>query len=133
MASKIEYVGDPTRQRQPRQKDDGYLAFVRKLSCPICAARPVDPAHIRVGNRLLGKRSVGVAEKSGDSWAVPLCRTHHDEQHAVGDELRFWASHNIANPFQFALALHAAYDADDLERANSIVAEHRHLAMAITF
>lgn len=129
MASRIEYVGDQseTRQRQPRRKDGAYLLFLKLLSCPICGKKPVDPAHLRAGNRLLGKRAVGVGEKPDDAWANPLCRKHHDEQHAT-NELEFWRSHAI-NPFQFALALHAAYEADDLERAESIVVEHRMLAI----
>lgn len=134
MSYRIEYVGDPTRQRQPRREDLAKLQFIRLLSCAICARRPVEAAHLRIHNRLLGKRQSGTAEKPDDIWTLPLCggpEGHHAEQHRIGDELRFWASHNIANPFQFALALHAAYDADDLERANSIVAEHRHLCLGL--
>lgn len=131
MASRIEYIGSPeVRQRQPRREDLAKLVFIRLLSCPICAGRPVDPMHLRAGNRLLGKRAVGVGEKPDDVWTIPGCRTHHDEQHGM-NELEFWRSHNI-EPFAFALALHVAYEADDLERALSIVAEHRHRAMGIT-
>lgn len=132
MASRIVYTGDqePTRQRQPRRKDEGYLDFVRKLSCPICGAKPVDPAHLRTANRLLGKRPVGVGEKNDDQYVLPLCRSHHDVQHGM-NELEFWRSHNISNPFQFALALFACYVSKDMERAETVVAEHRLLAMGI--
>lgn len=129
MSHRIEYVGDQgrVRQKQPRQKDKPHLAFVRSLSCVVCGKKPVDPMHLRAGNRLLGKRAVGVGEKPDDRWVISGCRAHHDEQHGM-NELEFWASHHI-NPFQLALALYAASVANDLELAESIVAEHRILAM----
>lgn len=133
MASRIEYIGDQgdTRQRQPRRKDGAKLIFIRLLSCPICGKKPVEAAHLRVACRLYGKRPVGTAEKPDDVWTSPLCPDHHREQHGLGDERVFWLDHNIANPFALCLALHAAYEADDLERAEQVVAEHRNLAMGI--
>lgn len=33
--------------------------------------------------------------KNGDQYTVPLCRKHHDELHAFGDEALFFALHGI--------------------------------------
>lgn len=133
MASRIVYTGDqePTRQRQPRRKDEGYLAFVRERSCVISGRRPVEAAHLRTAYRLLVKREAGTAAKPSDLWCLPLAQDLHREQHKVGDELAFWRSHNIDNPFQLCLAIYAAYNLDDDEWAEQIIAEHRLLAMGI--
>lgn len=133
MASRIEYIGDQgdTRQRQPRREDGAKLIFVRLLSCVICGRKPVEAAHLRVASRLYGKRGVGNSERPDDVWVAPLCAGHHrgnGGQHTM-NELEFWRSHNIANPFALCLAIHAAYEADDLARAEQVVAEHRILAM----
>ena len=95
-------------QRQPRIEDPAYLAYVRQLPCTICQ-RPgrSDPAHIRSAARQYGKRQTGLGEKPDDKWVLPLCRQHHDEQHRRGDELAWWASYGIADPFALAIALYA--------------------------
>jgi hypothetical protein len=33
--------------------------------------------------------------KNGDDFTIPLCRKHHDELHAFGDEALFLALHGI--------------------------------------
>lgn len=132
MASRISYepiVGLVPRQRRPRIEDGQHLAFIRQLSCVICGATPCDPAHLRAGNLLIGKRAVGVAEKPDDVFCAPLCRHHHDEQHSMR-EIVFWRSYGIANPWQLALALFAASVAKDIERAELILAQHRMSAAA---
>jgi hypothetical protein len=95
------------RQRQPREKNERHLAFVRTLPCCLCGAINVDAAHIRVGSINHEKRSTGMGEKPSDRWVVPLCRPCHTEQHAAGDELRFWASKGI-DPFMMAMTLRAS-------------------------
>jgi hypothetical protein len=96
-----------TKQKRPRIEDKAHLAFIRTLRCCICGAPNPDPAHIRTASPVHGKRETGGAEKASDKWTVPLCRTHHDEQHAAGTELSWWASKGI-DPFGLALALHSA-------------------------
>lgn len=49
------------------------VAFVQALPCIVCWKRPSEVAHIR---------SRGAGGKAADT--VPLCKTHHAEQHAVG-------------------------------------------------
>lgn len=125
MGSRIAYTGGATpRGREPRAKSLSHLAFIRSLPCVLCGILPVDPAHLRAGNPLYGKRPVGAGEKPDDIWTTPLCRKHHDEQHA-GSEVYFWLHYGIDNPWALALALSAASIAGDLERAERIVAEHR--------
>lgn len=105
-----------TKQRRPRERDEGHLAFIRLLRCCLCGAPGPDPAHIRSASNLHGKREVGGGEKPADKWTVPLCRTHHDEQHAAGDELKWWASKQI-DPFGLALSLYAASGDDEIAEA----------------
>lgn len=94
-------------QRQPRIEDPAYLAYVRTLPCLVCARPgPNDPAHLRSAARQYGKRQTGMAEKPDDKWTLPLCRTHHDDQHR-NNELQWWARHGVADPFAVALTLYA--------------------------
>lgn len=110
------------KQRSPRERNEGHLKFIRRLPCIISGVYGVDPAHIRSANPLFGKRETGAGEKPADKWVVPLSRRFHDEQHAAGNELLWWASKGI-DPFGLALAL---YDASgDEELAESIIASHR--------
>lgn len=129
MASRIEYIPheEPVRQRRPRQTDERHLRFIRKLPCAVSGMRPVDPAHLRAGCLLVGKRPVGVGEKPSDRWTIPLHRSEHDVQHRM-NELAFWRYRGIDNPFQLALALFAASVAEDFELAENILAQHRMLA-----
>lgn len=94
-------------QRQPRVEDEAWLAEVRKMPCLVCGYPRSDPAHLRSAARQYGKRQCGMAEKPDDKWVLPLCRTHHDEQHRR-NELQWWASKGIADPFAIAMALYAA-------------------------
>jgi hypothetical protein len=90
-------------QREPRQHDDDYLAYIRTLPCCICGDDvSVEAAHLRVGSIGDGKRDTGMMEKSSDKWALPLCGRHHKQQHTM-NEREFWASYGI-DPF--ALAMH---------------------------
>jgi hypothetical protein len=94
------------RQRQPRVEDPAHLAYVRTLPCTICGRGPSDPAHIRTGSREYGKRQCGMGEKPDDCWVLPLCRHHHDEQHAA-NEIEWWSSYGI-DPLPLAVELYAS-------------------------
>jgi hypothetical protein len=85
------------RQRQPRVLNPRYLAWLRRQPCACGCGSPApsDAAHIRTGSVLHGKRSVGMAEKPDDRWALPLKRSHHRAQHDYGNELGWWHAHNI--------------------------------------
>jgi hypothetical protein len=88
--------------RQPRQRDDDYLAYIRQQRCCICGNNTtVEAAHLRVLSIGDGKRQTGMGEKSSDKWALPLCNRHHREQHEMS-EREFWASYGI-DPFALAM------------------------------
>jgi hypothetical protein len=90
------------RQRQPRERDNKHLDYIRSLPCCICGG-PAEPAHIRTPSLEHGKEHTGMAEKPSDKWVVPLCRPHHEEQHSM-NEMDFWRCHQI-NPFILAMTL----------------------------
>lgn len=81
-------------QRQPRERDNGHLAFIRRLPCVATYVRTgarvygCDAAHVRFGDPSRGKRHTGMAEKPDDRWTVSLTRAAHEEQH--GQNERSW-------------------------------------------
>jgi hypothetical protein len=94
------------RQRQPRERNEAHLRFVRSLPCavPSCRRAPrSQAAHIRAGSLAHGKRHTGKGEKPSDRWTLPLCAACHAKQHS-GNELAFWRSYRI-EPFELATAL----------------------------
>lgn len=93
------------RQRQPRERDDKHLRFIRSLPCCICGRYDVEAAHIRTASLAHGKNHTGMGEKPSDKWTVPLCVGHHREQHTM-NEMTFWKLHGI-DPFMLALTLRA--------------------------
>lgn len=104
------------RQREPRQLDPKFLAFVRRQPCCICGAtRGVEAAHIRMGNPDLGKMPAGMQQKPDDRWVTPLCGPDlttnrpgcHARQHEVR-EIDFWMFHG-KDPFAIAARLYAEY------------------------
>ncbi len=95
------------RQREPRVKNNKHLDFIRSQPCCICGDNTsTEAAHIRTANIELGKRQTGMAEKASDRWVLPLCGSHHREQHHTGDEMKFWDFHGI-DPFMLALTMRA--------------------------
>lgn len=100
--------------REPREHNEAFLAFVRRLACCACKAHPPSQAaHIRMACPERGKRGTGMGEKPHDRWAVPLCADCHLDgahaQHRVGEQ-RFWARANV-DPFAVAAKLYAAFSA----------------------
>ena len=67
-----------------RYRDKTHLRFVGLQPCLLCGRTPSDPHHLRFAQpRALGR-------KTSDEYVVPLCRTHHRENHQIGDELSWW-------------------------------------------
>ena len=92
------------RQRQPRERDEKHLDYIRSLPCCICKDNTsTEAAHIRTASLDHGKRGAGMQEKSSDKWALPLCGKHHREQHSM-NEMKFWAKYGI-DPFMLAMTL----------------------------
>ncbi len=77
-----------------RVKDNVFLAWTRRQPCAVgpvgCSGR-IDPAHVR--SHRPGGRPTGMGRKPDDLGNVnPLCRAHHEAQHADANEMRWWAS-----------------------------------------
>ena len=89
-------------ERTPRRHNEKYLKFIRTQPCCICLSSNVEAAHIRIGSLEHFKEYTGMAQKPDDCWSLPLCNRHHREQHAVGNELKFWSRYHI-DPFALAI------------------------------
>lgn len=97
--------------RQPRLHDPGFLAWLRQQDC-ICGCNqppPCDAAHLRSGSLKYNKSPTGMGQKPDDKWALPLKHNHHMQQHSYGDELGWWLSKGIGDPFRLCQWYYAAY------------------------
>lgn len=95
----------PKRLERPARRRDGrccppHRAWVRRHKCCVsgCRQLPIECAHVRIGT------DGGVALKPSDRWVVSLCRSHHAEQHRIG-EAQFQKRHGLD---LYALALEFA-------------------------
>jgi hypothetical protein len=86
-------ISEPKRIRS---KD--HLRFVASQPCVICGRRPSHAHHIRYA------QPKGLALKVSDEFTVPLCAIHHSENHATGDERRWWRERKI-DPLAIAHSL----------------------------
>jgi hypothetical protein len=67
-----------------RLRDKAHLKFVASQPCLICGRSPADAHHLRFTQpRAMGR-------KVSDEFTVPLCRTHHRDNHNSGDEVAWW-------------------------------------------
>lgn len=108
--------------KRPRQHNGSHLDFLRQLPCCVCGdPTSTEAAHIRYSDSRAAKYSPGMAEKSDDCFAVPLCGRCHREQHR-DNERRWWAEKKI-DPVQTAAFLYCA--SGDHERGERIVREAR--------
>jgi ERF superfamily len=81
-----------------RLRDKEHCKFVATQPCVVCGRMPTEAHHIRCAQpRALGR-------KVSDEYTVPVCRVHHRELHAYGDEASWWAAFNI-DPLPIALEL----------------------------
>ena len=72
-------IGEPRRHR-----DKAHLKFVASHPCLICGRSPSDAHHLKFTQaRAMGR-------KVSDEFTVPLCRTHHRDNHSFGDEVAWW-------------------------------------------
>jgi hypothetical protein len=67
-----------------RLRDKTHLKFVASQPCLVCGRSPADAHHLRFAQpRAMGR-------KVSDEFTVPLCRTHHRDNHRFGDEIAWW-------------------------------------------
>jgi hypothetical protein len=81
-----------------RLRDKEHCKFVASQPCIACGRTPSEAHHIRFAQpRALGR-------KVSDEYTVPVCRLHHRDLHAYGDEASWWAAVSI-DPLPIALEL----------------------------
>jgi hypothetical protein len=75
---------------EPRRlRDKAHLKFVASQPCLVCGRSPADAHHLRFTQpRAMGR-------KVSDEFTVPLCRTHHWDNHRFGDEQAWWGRQAI--------------------------------------
>jgi len=83
-----------------RHRSREHLRYVRRQPCLICGRAPAHAHHIRYA------QPRGLALKVSDEFTVPLCAIHHNENHATGDERKWWERHGI-DPLPIAQRLWA--------------------------
>ncbi len=109
LAKKVSRSRDETRARaidksvltlsEPRRKrDKAHLRFVASQPCLICGRAPSDAHHLRFA------QPRAMACKTSDEFTVPLCRTHHRDNHRHGNERAWWLS-TSSDPLQIAQKL----------------------------
>lgn len=105
-------------QRRPRRENKKHLQFVRERPCIICAATPADPAHIKGADaRVCKPLSSNIGMKADDRFTLPLCRYHHEQQHAFGEGV-FWRFYHL-DAVLLALALYSI--TGDAEAADHLI------------
>jgi hypothetical protein len=68
-----------------RHRNKAHLKFVAAQPCLVCGRSPADAHHLRFTQpRAMGR-------KVSDEFTVPLCRTHHRDNHRFGDEQAWWS------------------------------------------
>jgi hypothetical protein len=67
-----------------RHRDKAHLKFVASQPCLVCGRSPADAHHLRFTQL----RAMGC--KVSDEFTVPLCRSHHRDNHRFGDEVTWW-------------------------------------------
>jgi len=59
-----------------------YLEYIRKQPCLLCGERRVDADHLET----IGMGGDRRKRTQKDLTCIPLCRKHHQERHAIGNE-----------------------------------------------
>jgi DNA recombination protein Rad52 len=77
-------ISEPKRIRSRE-----HLRFVGEQPCLICGRTPSHAHHVRFA------QPRGLALKVSDEFTVPLCVIHNSENHATGDERRWWQERKI--------------------------------------
>ena len=102
--SKVESVGKANGNEKTHAKIDKsvlsfgetkrirskeHLRFVARQPCLICGRAPSHAHHVRFA------QSKGLGLKVSDEFTVPLCATHHAENHNTGNERLWWQERKL--------------------------------------
>ena len=87
-----------TLNEPKRRRDKQHLKFVASQPCLVCGRTPSDAHHLRFA------QPRGLSVKSSDEFTVPLCRTHHRENHRTGREREWWQDKQL-EPLSVAATL----------------------------
>ena len=120
--------------KRPRIKNEKYLDFIRDLPCVLTGAQ-AEAAHVRSSSLIHGKRETGKGERPDDLWAIPLCPEKHrlgkDAQHTM-NEMLFWASEGVPDPFVICALLYVHFCRDDREAAEMVCHNARFIGKVST-
>ena len=95
-------------QKTKQIKSKIHLKYVSEHPCTICSRTDVQSAHIRYAG-------AGIGMKPCDSFVVPLCIEHHQEQHSMNERM-FLHLYQI-NPIAKALGLCASSPDKNIRKA----------------
>lgn len=105
---KTQVSSGMANRKDVRERNNGFLAFVRRHPCCACGGSPVDAAHTRFSNPKVGRVNPGMGRKPSDQFATPLCRADHTAQHMRGNEAAWWAEQGL-DPDEISTRLFAAF------------------------
>lgn len=113
------------KQRDTREDREGnsnaHLEAIRKCPCIVTLRVPAGEAHhLKQGT---GERGAGM--RSSDRWAVPLCRSAHEEIERIGsrNETAWLQARGVPSPIDLAHALWKA--SPDVAAMMKIILAHR--------
>ena len=99
-----------------------HLKFIATLPCVICGdSTQTQCAHVRFADPRLCKPESGMGRKPNDWCCVPLCGTHHTEQHCVSEK-SWWASWDLDAHF-ISMALYV--NSGDYNKCCYIIEYHQ--------
>ena len=105
---KTQVASGMANRKDVRERNNAFLAFVRRHPCCACGGSPVDAAHTRFANLKVGRANPGMGKKPSDRFATPLCRADHTAQHMRGNEAAWWAEQGL-DPDAISARLFAAF------------------------
>ncbi|MCA0358699.1 MAG: hypothetical protein LCH78_17945 [Proteobacteria bacterium] len=105
-------------QRQPREHDKPFLAYLRRQPCAAAhlggCNGPIEAAHIRYSDAAAGARNPGMQAKNHDRHANPLCHAHHQHDQHKRRERDFWSALGV-DAYANAARHYARFLAGDAE------------------
>lgn len=79
-----------------KHKDPDYIAWIKSQRCVVCAREKPDPHHVERARR-------------NDYMAIPLCRKHHTELHALENKPGEWETKYNINLYWTVITMLGEY------------------------